>query len=281
MKKAIFVFLSLLMAGYSKEPLINEKGELSESFIQLLQACDLPQGSSLEETALITKQAWIQVGKERWEYEERFNDKQEAALPLLKRLGCFEAVNAKESHYDYAIVLGALLSRVAARLDFLFEEWQRGVRFSTLVFLTGERDISPDKELVPEGIETETEMMLYLYHNHPLCAVTRHLPLLVVHTPKQPSLLGLLVRPNTADTVNAWLATRPTPGSCLAVSDQPFVLYQEAVLRYLLPPSFKLEVVGAADPGKYPLILYLDNLAKWFCYELMIKLSGARSDGQP
>jgi hypothetical protein len=268
MKKAIFLLFCLCMTKCRALTLLNEEGQICKPFLELLKLCDIPTDGPLLATALLAKHAWIQEGKERWEYEERFSDKKEEATALLEQIGCFKAVYAKHKQYDYALVLGALMSRVEARLDFLWEQWQKGVRFSTLIFLTGERDITPALESLPPGIESETEMMMHLYQHHPLKAAAPDLPLLVVHTPKQ-KRGGTLMRPNTEDTVRAWLKMRPQPGSCLAVSDQPFVGYQEAVLKVALPSTFRLEVIGPADPGKYPLILYLDNLAKWLGYELL------------
>lgn len=266
MKRVIFFLICLFALRCEALTLLDENGNLIPPFAELLQLCELPTDCSLEELALILRAAWIQEGKERWQYEERFNDKKIKALPLLEAIGCLDAIHAQKFHYNYVLVLGALASRVEKRLNFLWEEWKRGVRFDAIFFLTGQRDIEKKMEILPIGITSETQMMIYLYRSHPLSEAARGVPLAIIDTSKQCDAHGLLKRPNTADTVKAWLQTRPAAGSCLAISDQPFVGYQEAVLKKLLPADFFIEVIGMADERKFPLILYLDNLAKWLLH---------------
>lgn len=260
MKKILVLLFSLIALKGEALTLVEADGRLTPPLVELLQLFDLPIDRTVDETAQILRSVWIQEGKERWQYEDRYSDKKEQALPLLSEIGCFDAVHAGQLHYDYALVTGGLASRVEKRLNFLFEEWQRGVRFEALIFLTGQRDIDPIKEPLPPGVDSESQMMIRIYRAHPLSKAALDLPVSVIDTSKQ---IDTMRRPNRADTVNAWLKTRPQPGSCLSISSQPFVGYDEAILRGLLPPEFSFEVVGEADEGRFPLVFYLDNIAKW------------------
>ena len=120
-----------------------------------------------------------------------------------------------------------------------------------------------EREIYPEELKTETDLFIHLFENHPLKGVA---PVKVVDSPKYRRVDGTLCRPDTAATVCDWRATDPKPGTVLAISTQPFVGYQHAVLKSLLPPEFVLETIGP-ETEIYPLALYLDNFAKWMLYE--------------
>lgn len=147
----------------------------------------------------------------------------------------------------------------------VFEKaWECGVRFSTLVFLTGDRPLHPTFEsekvlLDPacspypfrEGWKwegtlptNETEMMRLVFDQLALPKEWREMPLMVADAPKPEGMK----RPHTEHTVWAWLEMHPDPGTLLVVSDQPFVCRQEAVLRPLFPLDFDLEAVGGGCP---------------------------------
>ena len=79
---------------------------------------------------------------------------------------------------------------------------------------------------------------------------------------------GILKRPTTPDTVLDWLKIKPHPGLCLAISNQPYVLYQDSVLKTVLPPSFTVETIGEKmDETSYNVSLLLDNLARFLYQE--------------
>lgn len=255
----------------------DETGHLKQPAQKLLQLFDIPSDLPFYELAPLLQQKWLQANKERWEFEQLFEDQREAAFPFLQELGFIETIHAEQKHYSYALVLGATGKTMQRRLDFLYEEWQRGVRFDQIVLLTGQRDLNPMVEAYPENLQSETELFIFLFDHHPLKWLA---PMVVVDSPKQKLSSGEWRRPNTADTIRNWLATYPKEGTCLAISTQPFVGYQEAVLQFFLPDSYKLECVG---PGNfngyanakadienancpYPVAIYLDSFAKWVQY---------------
>lgn len=248
MRKILFLLFSLLLPLHSVT-LYDEKGNLkpaAEEFIELFGL-----------------DAFSLQGKERWLLEPVCEDKLDEALPILKRLGCIDSIYAQKKHYQYALVLGSLKRHMQMRLDFLYEEWKKGVRFDEIVLLTGQRDLNPERELYPKDLKTETDLFVYLLENHPLKEIA---PFKVIDSPKIRQIDGTLRRPDTATTVRDWKASDPKPGSILVVSTQPFVGYQHAVLRSLLPCAFDLETIGP-ETGIYPMALYLDNFAKWMLYE--------------
>ncbi len=204
---------------------------------------------------------WFQPG-DRWTFKDRFEGERETILPLMKNLGMFAAKHGKRDHYDYGVVLGSLRSTVEKRIGHLIDEWNRGVRFDTVVFLTGQRPLQP-KEILDVSLQTETEMMVDVWGYMEMPEELRALPLVVVDAPP---LTGR-DRPTTACTVDSWLAMTPEEGTLLAFSSQPYVGYQQAVLRALLPETFEVETVGAAGGESLPISILLDTLSKQMTWE--------------
>ncbi len=237
---------------------MNLKGskvlELNKQLHELLELVGAPKMASLKEAVLFTQDHWYQKGKERWQLDLRHEEKKEQALPLLRKLGCIDAVRATRQHYDYALLLGGFVPRMQDRVQFLLEEWARGVRFSTLVILTGKRPLDPVAEKEFIHLQTEDRVLVDLLKLPEDMArrsqVFINVPMLATG------------RPNTRDTIVAWLATQPTSGTCLIIGNQPFVPYFEAVFKRNLPGAFFREVIGGAADTQLPLSLFLDNLAR-------------------
>jgi len=265
----IFFVFAFAISCFAKG-VVDKTGAPTPELIRLLDLLQIPHENNLETIVSITQREWVEPGKERWELKEKYPDKKAHAWPILKTIGCIDAIHAEEKQYDYALVLGALRSRIEKRLNFLYEEWKKGVRFREIVFLTGRRDLNPSLEKVPQGVTSETQLMRFVYDNLPFSKDFRAIPLKVVDAPKQKLEDGSLRRPNTADTVIQWLLGGPKPGKCLSISDQPFAGYQDAVLKLLLPQDFQVETIGDEAREDLPFAVYLDNLAKWLLQEQLI-----------
>lgn len=225
---------------------------------------------SLEEITGTHPTDWVQNG-ERWNFEERFMDKKEELTRALEKLGIFEERRAEKTHYNYAIVPGSLYASIKARINFLIKEWKRGVRFDTLVFLTGKRKIHPEKES-PEilgcTLKTEIDVMRLVWEQSELSEELRKIPLEIIDADPFP----FRERPNTLATVLAWLAKNPMPGSCLVVSNQPYVAYQHEIFVALLPKTFSVESIGAAGGRNTPLSVLMDTVGRTELYRKGFKL---------
>ncbi len=278
----------------SSELLFDEEARPSITLWRLLNM--FPEaGQKLDPTRLdslvsFTQQAWLRPAtKERWEMSEQYGHLREQGMSLIKDLGMLRPFYPQADQYDYAIVLGATIARVRTRLNFLVQQWQLGVRFNKLIFLTGQRLLDPvlESEAVlfdsankefpfpPERAKKtemarlyETDMMKLVYMQSDLPAAMRELPVLFVDAKGSFNLDQKWQRPNTSDTVEAWLAYTPEAGSCLVISNNPFIGYQHAVLSSLLPDNFVIETVGPGEPGDAKFSLYLDTLARWLKNEI-------------
>lgn len=261
MRKVLF-FLLLCIGLHALN--LTENGELKPEAKELLSIFEIPHEQPMQEISTLLQQQWLQANKDCWEMENRFEDKKDQVLPLLQQLNFIDSFEATKENYDYALVLGATARVMQRRLDFLYEQWQKGVRFKEVVLLTGARDLDPNIEIYPEGFKTEAELLVYLFDLHPL---KKCVPSTLINAPKQMLENGVLRRPTTASTITSWLATKPEAGSCLAISNQPFVGYQEAVLKSLLSHTFEVEAIGPRIMKDYSVAIYLDLFAKWLKYE--------------
>jgi len=217
---------------------------------ELLKIFDIPSSEIVE----TTKQLWMQQGKERWQFEQRYEYLRPQVWPLFEEMGMLSEIKPAREHYDAVLVLGSLLSTFQARVQYL--EGQQ-IHFDKIVFLTGARPLlNSEKERLP-GLETETEMVQWVYEHSDL---PKEVPVLFIDTPMQGTK-----RPTTVDTVIGWLQTSPSVGDYLAISNQPYVHYQNAVLNRIVP--FAVETVGPAPRGDPSVDLMLDTLAKQWLYE--------------
>jgi hypothetical protein len=163
---------------------------------------------------------------------------------------------------------------VKIRLEFLIAEYRRGVHFKQVVLLTGDRPLNSlrEAEFIELGFQTEAEMVQYLWYN------SSGLPEDIIRNASFVIAQGRIVngqyrRPNTRDTIHQWLETYPLPSlesRVLAISRQPFVLYQDLVFYNVLQERVGLlqfETVGAAADPNESIAVHLDNLARCL-YEL-------------
>jgi hypothetical protein len=270
MKRVKFFFILLLSLGlflHSDEirssRLLDASGHPTQSLLKILNALDVPNNGTLDDIVRATQKHWIQSGKERWEFEEVAIKDPQNILGLLKETGCIDEIQTKENSYDYALLLGATAPRVETRLNFLIKEWNRGVRFKRLIFLTGQRMLDPKIETFPDHIKTETDMISFLYRQKDLPEGMRKIPLEIIDAPAHKLENGKMRRPNTKDTLVEWLKQNPAPGKCLFISNQPYVGYQDAVCRLELPDDFIIETIGPEADPSCTFAQYLDNLARW------------------
>lgn len=259
-----FLLLLLFCSTQAFTALLTDEQKPTPEFAAVLEAVNIPSTYPIEIIAASLKEKCFQTG-DRWNFEDRFEDKRETLLPLLDQLGCFDAVQASETHYDYGVVLGALRSSVEKRIGFLIDEWKRGVRFDRIVFLTGKRKLQPKENC--NHLDSETEMMRFVWSETEMPEALRLIPLTIVDSPPA---FGR-DRATTESTVIAWLKMKPTPGHCLIFSSQPYVGYQDAILRTRLPPTFSIETVGPEGGRTLPTSVLMDNLNKWLQWSFIPK----------
>jgi len=213
-----------------------------------------------------TQKRWLRSsGQERWELSEIASEKKKLVLEWAEKEGLFSPWKPQEKSFDKALILGATTCRMEKRLRFLVELWQEGYRFDEIVWLTGDRPLDPRIDRLTDRCANESQAARILWEEADLPEALRRLPVLFVAVPMKKEE-GVWKRPNTADTIVAWLEYAPGPCKALFFSDQPFCGYQFAVIHSLLPDAVCFDVAGAGEtPSAHPAAaaIILDSIARW------------------
>jgi hypothetical protein len=267
--------------------IIDKNGNCQPALRALLQRFDI-NFDGLTELVEKTQRTqgnggWIRPqGSEAWELSELKVADHGWYLEQFKELGFIDKVLPYASTYDYILVYGATAQGMRARLKYLLEIIDLcNIKYKKIIFLVGQRPRNevieteellkhPDSNLPQnmawhyDGVipRTETEMAQMIIAQTKLPHAIRK-RILFIDTPMQQKADGSKVRPTTDDTVLAWLATNPLPGTVLCISSQPYIDRQLLVARRLLPDLFTVECVGPAENStKARLAVLFDALAR-------------------
>lgn len=279
---------------------VNSDGTVSKGVISLLKLTNLyDKNDSLKQIVEKTQKAWISViqGKNNIERtdlkdsEERLKIAKQVEL-CAEAMGLFQEQPLLLHHYDYGVCHGAFLENVRYRLLQLIQAWNRGIRFDSLIFLTGERYLR-NKENEIESISelcnqtksslpfkkdwhlqknasyiTEYDMVKIVWEQIEIpqdMAQALKGKIIFVNAPK-----GIHERPSTKDTFNTWLETHPKPGTILAFS-HPLLWAQQQIVgeNAIRNTSFALNTAAPAfsqrdrdQYGSAMCSLILDTVAK-------------------
>jgi len=265
-RKLLAASLLFLMPVAAVEP-------LTEQLYELLDVCGVSHDGTLPSIVQATQAAWLRKPlQERWQLEEKdFSEEtKERIRTLLDQMGFIREVLPTENHYAYCLIGGATYPSFQKRVHYVASLWEQGFRFDQIVLLSGDRDLDPvmDRVYLEMGCKNEAEGVLAVYQNSPLPDEMRFIPVTVAKASKQSSPLGL-VRPTRGDTIRAWLALSPLPGTCLFVTHQPYVLYDNAVAACFLGPDYPFATAGLGTTAeKNSIAVLLDNTARWLYQEL-------------
>jgi len=265
MRRVIAIFMLLVGVMYGSE-------NLPEPLMRMLEVMEVPHDGTLASIVSATQERWIRApGKERWHIADLSEDKKEAVINLAEEMGFFKEILPTEQEYDYVVVLGATVFRMQKRIETLIRLWNDGVRFHQVVVMTGARPLDPAVEALTEFCKTEGEAAKLLWKLAPIPEGMEKVEVVFVDVPMIP-VPGGFRRPNTGDTAAAWMALKPKPGKCLFVSNQPYCLYQDAVIKSLLLKEFNVETVGDGVDGHLQnAAVVLDTVSRWLYQEQILR----------
>lgn len=286
--KILFLFFFLIFTQVGKAKSFSSNTQVSEGVAALLKELNYEGEFDLDSVYTYTQKNWLQFPKERWEFSPMFEEKRETLLPIFNQLHLIEKIEATKNEYDIAIIHGATLQRVRNRISFLAKEWNRGVRFKEIVFFSGPRNLeqsfesethllSPSEELpFKKGFvkpqimpKNETEMMKFVFENAELPEGMEKLPTKFIHAEIRSKELFRYNRPTTADTILKWLEDSPKNVTVLCVSSQPYVSYQDIIMKYYVTPDIEVETIGDKASDKITVSSLLDNIAKCLYWEML------------
>lgn len=274
----------------SESVVIDAKGRVSQPLLDLLKLLKVSHDGTINDIVAKTQKLWIRpAGSELWHVKDIYHEQALEIIPIFKKIGCVDAVYPTKREYHYLLFLGASLPSLRKRLASIIQWWKDGIRFKEIVFLTGQRILDPELESesallnsenailanrpgwqAPENLPImEVDMMKMVYDQVDLPQAMRdQAAIIIIDSPQRTLPNGKKGRPITDDTIVSWLATNPTPGSCLAVSNQPHLWRQHAVLKHLLPKSFIVESAGSGIAlEKINCTSFLDTIARWLYQE--------------
>ncbi len=233
---------------------------------------------------------------ERWEMKGSYSHNQVKYIVDLYfnnlKMGKVDAFPKQE--YQGVLFLGATLSRVRMRLAHLNHLIETGKIKGPIYLLTGERTLAEaaeetEKDMLdnsilpikaewirPASLPNDEGAMVKMVFDQSKHSGLNESDIIMVYTPKKEGEM----RATTEGTVIKWLEqAQPKAGTYLAISNQPYNLYQQLVIQRVLlkqgRPDIKIEVTGASldeegeDEYRTPqkVAILLDNLNRIF-YEL-------------
>lgn len=241
---------------------LKKDGTPKSSLIEIFKIIKVDSCDTEELNTFAQKNFLRPKGKERWEVPPSiYENKKRQLMPLLIDLGMIYGVYPKKKHYDYIIIHGALLSTMEKRIAFL-EKIIPELTYQKIYFITGPRKLDKNIEII--NCDTEDQAAQILINRSSLKGKIELVSATKFAGP----------RPTTKDTIEKWLETKPKSGTILAISNNPFIPFQDAVFKAVLKKEGwmknkynTLETVGPPATN-FALNTLLDSLARTLYSEL-------------
>lgn len=226
---------------------------------------------------------------------------------LFQSLGDVGPLYPRQKRYRYILLNGSTVANMRQRLktlvDFVETKKLKLYPDTEVFFLTGERDLFPEEDeaqlMDPAPLTrnpawgkpatlpvTEDQAAAWIWGQTNMPMSLRDIKVIFISakkkTEKDPATGKVrLKRPTTFDTIQTWIQEeRPEPGSCISVSNQPYVYYQEAVIKGafkkagFLEKGFSVEGVGldqedqSLETFQKHIAVVMDNFARTLYTEL-------------
>ncbi len=261
MIKQLAFFLFVLTSSLGATP-IKDYTIDSKALSELALAFDITDNQNIVEE---TQKKWLRKnGQERWEVDKLDSNLSNFVLSWANENGFFEERTPSSLTYDKAFILGATTSRMKMRLEHLKKLWINGIRFSEVVWLTGERPLDERVDTLLDLCKTESDAAKIVWESSDLPQDMANLPVTFISVPMKIEK-GNLIRPNTADTILAYVEKAKDPIKALFISNQPYCNYQFAVIKKFLPEEFIFDIAGPGVDSENSTInaaVILDSIAR-------------------
>jgi len=248
--------------------LIHTNGVPSPTIQELFNILGKPCPKDLKDLNEYAQREWIRKeGVERWDLDQQKLDQK--FMPVFKKLGLIDEIKPEKKQFEYAFIMGALAERMKIRIAYLEKLKNEGYVFNHIVLLAGLRPANAIKE--PEWVgKTEADIMMDLYKKSSLPQDRVQL----VCAPMKIDSSGLpTIRPNTDDTILAFKDSEQAhahQGSCVVISNSPFIPRPVSLFRMLLPHTFDIYGAGDAANEDIAMAVIFDELARLIFAELKL-----------
>lgn len=298
-KKYIYVIIAIVFLNVNCHAFVlDEYKRPTPLFLKLCKLLDIKDDASVKEiNDFMQKTFYRESGQARENLPETsYESKKEQFFPIFKEMGLIDQILPKNKNYDYIIVHGGSIRTIRERLGFLLKILDLGITTKQIIIFSGERFLDPEnesKEIIcktedennffktrigwkcPEKLpftEKEgTEMVIdQLISDEDLKAKIN-----IINTSSNISQNGKVYRSPTRTTIDEWFINyKPQKGNILAISNNPYIPYQDIVMRQILSKYdwFKqggtLETVGPHSLNTVSLAQHLNNISEILLTEL-------------
>lgn len=292
MRSVYCLWIVVLISGCSQTPSMKSAERIEDSrevlFYTIFKVLNIQVDPTLEAMNAYAQQHWLRKpGSERWEMQaSQYQRKAVELKPIFKQLKMIDEVKPQKTEADYAVVLGATVPAMRARLQYLMRLIDEGVLSpKKIVVLTGFRQLDKEREKSSVLLDrrfacpgwkppsqlpkNECDAAKFVWRQLPKSKKVTAIPLQFVST-KMLEKDGKSVRPATGDIVQTWLGMWPQAGCIVAVSNNPYISFQEEAMKVPLIKSgwFKnggsLEVIGEGASFEHMSVaVQLDNIARY------------------
>ncbi len=280
-KTASLLESKVLNFGYSHLLFDSQYCPQSE-LLQLLEYLGMPSFNDTE-LAILQINQWAQENlKNRKNQLSRFDVLKETVLPLLKNVGYLDQSHAHFDTYEGAILSGGTLEDARIQLCLLAKQWNNGIKFQNIHFLTSDRtlkDQEKDQLINDKRIRKVTEYIKNAKRwGRPQTWSSRRVPSCSYILPEQDGWQPKMGLPTTESEIpqfiwgqsdipremrsiklkkgspQEWKNTTPARGRYLMISNFPHTISQDLKLRAFAPvgctfdsigPSYHQENIGA------------------------------------
>jgi len=264
---AIFVVSMFMIHTMHTSPLFHTDGVATSALKKIFDHLGVSI-STLEQANAFAQKNLLRTG-ERWDtqsltdVQKKMHANAQVLMEDLRALGMIDAVAPTKTEYEYALLMGSLKDTVSKRLAYLTHLCQQGYAFKTIVLLGGERTLRDiEKNELPSEVLTETDMMKYLCQE---CTALKNHEILVVNAPMIKKDDGTFTRPTTDSTLQYFANIAPRNGTCLVISNNPYVIRQTGVATRILDQSrFACEGAGVAldNEDDADIVMLMDEFAR-------------------
>lgn len=262
-KKIIVIFFILLLIN---KVFADSKNYNNDYYTLLSLTGYKTKPKDLQELVEITQKNWLRVGErndiQNHEYQLIDND-----LKLLfTKLGYKNSIYCK-GYFDVVIVLGCKFELLQDRIIFLKELIQNTkviINENTKLFLLGsDRKLDEQEKVENRLLITETNIFEYLVKKHILTDIFNT----IIYVDPHCNLTGK--RCNTDDTLielfNKNITEIKQAKSILVISSQPYIQYQDKVVKYFFKKNELNSNICTAGHQAYDNTknsIFLDSIAR-------------------
>lgn len=223
--------------------------------------------STLQEANAYAQKNFLRKG-ERWDDQSSnplfftLQQNKDLLTAAIKNLGMLDSYYPQKRNYDFILITGELKDTVQEKLHYLAELKKNGLTYSTVFLLGGERELlDEEKRDLPDHITTESQMILFLFQNHPLSKDTEGI---LINTPRIQRQDGTSTRPTTHSTLAHFATIAPHVGSCLLISNTPYIIRQTKIAQHILDQNrFPVEGIGKKmNDDEEDVFLLMDEFAR-------------------